>query len=394
MNKKGKTIARILALFLALLFLIGAIGSAVFATSWDDDVYAHGSGLSEQQISDTAKFLGVESEQTPRIIIRGEDSQKYLNEPATDAAMISSVYIKKNNSRTVSVEVITPLTIQSVTSMQYANAAVTAGVTGLDIKVGAVVPVSGTSALSGVYKALESKGIKLDTQRTQTANEEIQIINEITENNKENEGFSKEQLNEAVLEGKQEVIEVKENNGIVNTGDVENIVQNVIKDNNLTQVFNNLDIENLNIILNNFGNLVNNNNFNLDEVKMQLQDLASKAQDFAQKEVARVQEFFKTEEGQKYIDSIKDTLNPEQLNALIEGGKEALSSPQLEGLLNGIKENLSPDKLGSLVESAKNSIGIDSETINNVKEKSAGFFSWLGDFFKSIFDGIANLFRG
>lgn len=392
--KKRKNAIRIIALVLAILMLLSMIAQVITAqSSWTEDVFAYGAGLSDSQVQSTAVFLEVSNEETPRIIIKGEDAQKYLNEPSSDASMISSVYIKKNNDNKINVEVVTPLTIQSVSSLQYANAAVTAGVNGLDIKVGSVVPVTGTSALTGVYKALENIGVKLDTDRTEAANKEIEIINEITENNKDKEGFTKEKLNEAVLEGKKQIVEIKDSNGVVVADDVKNVVQNVLTNSNLNQVINNVDIENLTLIFNNFVNITNNNTFNIGEVKVQLQSIADNAGELAKKELEKVQQFLQTDQGKAYLESIKDKLNPEQLKGLLESGKNALSSSQIEDALNSIKENISPDKLNDLVNSAKNAFSINSETVENVKEQATSFFGFIRNFFSrivSFFKGLTN----
>lgn len=389
MKKKA---IRILALVLAVLILGGTIIGALVnaeSASWEKDVYAYGSGLSNTQIESTAKFLGV-SKKTPRMIIKGKDAEKYINEPSTNASMISSVYISKNNSKDIKVEVVTPLTIQSVSSLQYSNAAITAGVKGLDIKVGAVVPVSGTSALTGVYKALESLGVNLDTKRTELANEEISKINEISDNNKNNPKFSKDKLNKAIVEGKEKILEIKQNDGNINAEKIEKVIQNVIKDNNLNNVVNNIDIKNLNIIFNNFAKIANDKNFDLNTVKTQLKNLAGSIQELAKKELTKAQEFLKTDEGKSFLESIKGKLNSTDINALLDKGKESLSSENIEKLLNSVKDNISSEKLNELVNSAKENLGITPEKVNEVKSKATGFlgkiFETIKNFFRSLFN--------
>ena len=66
---------------------------------------------------------------------------------------------KKTDKGTgVKVKIKTPENITLVTAEQYANAAITAGVTDAEIEVAAVSKVTGESALTGVYKAFEANG--------------------------------------------------------------------------------------------------------------------------------------------------------------------------------------------------------------------------------------------
>ncbi len=385
-----KNIIRVVSLVLAILMLSGIVlGAVLNAQEWTEDIYAYGAGLSESQINSTAGFLEVPGEDTPKMVIRGEDAVKYIDEDASDAAMISSVYIKKNNTNDVNVEVVTPLTIQSVTSLQYANAAITAGVTGIDIKVAAVVPVSGTSALTGVYKALEKMGVEVDSKKTEKANEEIERINEISENHKDNPDFSKDKLNKAVIDGKQQIIDIEKNEGNITANQIDQITQNVIKDNQLTNIVNNIDIENLNIIFNNFAEITKSEGFDFDKVQSQLKNLADNINNIAKKELNRAQAFLKTDEGNAFLESIKDKLNADELNALLEKGKASLDSGEIEKALNSVKENISTEKLNELVDSAREKFGISQETIDNVSNSAKGFFSKIieaiSEFFRKLF---------
>ena len=54
-------------------------------------------------------------------------------------------------------KIITEDNITKITSNQYANAAITAGVSDVEIDVASVSKVTGESALTGVYKAFRSQ---------------------------------------------------------------------------------------------------------------------------------------------------------------------------------------------------------------------------------------------
>ena len=64
----------------------------------------------------------------------------------------------------------------------YATAMLTAGITDAIVEVAAPKPVTGHSALVGIYKAYEMKtGEELDVERTDVANEELTMATELAE---------------------------------------------------------------------------------------------------------------------------------------------------------------------------------------------------------------------
>ena len=233
-----KNVVRVIAVIIAVLLLMGTLGSVinlVKAESLDINkgVYLYGAGLTHEEAERTKTLLEIDIENVDYVRITGADALKFINENNQDSQMISSIYAKKNNDNIVKVEVMTPLMITDVSSLQYSNAAITAGVKGLDIKVASVTQVTGTSALTGVYKLMEMLGQEVDVQRTKAANEEIQTVNVIAKEHQDDENFNKEDLNKAVVEGKQQLIEIKESDGNVVAEQIENVTNTVIKDNNL-----------------------------------------------------------------------------------------------------------------------------------------------------------------
>lgn len=393
MNKK---FIRYLAGFLAVIMLLAIIApllTPVFAKdTWKNEVYGYGAALSEEEISSTADFLGIKNKNIDRIKIEGNDTLKYLGEASNDNEMISSVYIRENGKEEISVEVVTPLTIQKVSSLQYSNAAITAGLEGVDIKVASIRPVTGESALAGVYKALEQKGVEIDQEKAKNANEEIQVINVIADENKNEEGFSKEKLNEAVVEAKQILVEQKTESGQnVSAQEVRDVIQNVIKDNNLTQYVTNVNIDNLTVVLQNF---INSNNIDLEKVKGQLTILASQAKDLAEKELNKLKDFLSTQEGKNFVNSLKDSVSKENLQKYLDGAKDAINSKEVENVLNGLKESLSTENLNNFLENAKDTLGLGNAENgeSSTQTSSGGLLQAIGDFFGSIFKAIGEFF--
>lgn len=379
-----KNVIRVVALIIAVLLLVGTLGSVinlVRAESLDINkgVYVYGAGLSQEEAEETKTLLGIKDKNIEYIKIKGEDSLKYINENNNDSQMISSIFAKKNNDDVVRVEVMTPLMITDVSSLQYSNAAITAGIKGLDIKVASVTQVTGTSALTGVYKLMEVLGQEVDTERTKAANEEIETINVIAKEHKDDENFNKEDLNKAVVEGKQQLINIKESDGNVVAEQVENVTNTVIKDNNLQNVLNNNDIQNLIIM---FTNFINIENLNINETKDQLNYLKENAANLAKEELKKVKEFIDTDAGKEFINNLQGSLTKENLEELLNNAKEGLNSKEVQDALNGIRENLNTENIKNYIDDISSKLGNDA----------GGFFNSITNFFSNIFESIVNFF--
>ena len=153
---------------------------------------------------------------------------------------------KQDEGTGVKVKILTQSNITKITSNQYANAAITAGVSDVEIDVASVSKVTGESALTGVYKALEANGETLDTDRTQVAQDELETTNEITENNSDNSDFNSSNLDQAMVEIKQELADIKQKQGsAATTEQVEQIVQDALKKFNLSNILSQDDIDKL-----------------------------------------------------------------------------------------------------------------------------------------------------
>lgn len=379
-----KNVIRVVALIIAVLLLVGTLGSVinlVRAESLDINkgVYVYGAGLSQEEAEETKTLLGIKDKNIGYIKIKGEDSLKYINENNNDSQMISSIFAKKNNDDVVRVEVMTPLMITDVSSLQYSNAAITAGVKGLDIKVASVTQVTGTSALTGVYKLMEVLGQEVDTERTKAANEEIETINVIAKEHKDDENFNKEDLNKAVVEGKQQLINIKESDGNVVAEQVKNVTNTVIKDNNLQNVLNNNDIQNLIIM---FTNFINIENLNINETKDQLNYLKENVANLAKEELKKVKEFIDTDAGKEFINNLQGSLTKENLEELLNNAKEGLNSKEVQDALNGIRENLNTENIKNYIDDISSQLGNDA----------GGFFNSITNFFSNIFESIVNFF--
>ncbi|WP_314680766.1 DUF1002 domain-containing protein [uncultured Granulicatella sp.] len=236
--------------------LLGLISQQVYAIDttavnekWGKPTVVYGGGLNDQQIKETSKLLGIKDENTVTTTkATGEDLVKYLGAgEANTSVMISSVMVqKRNKGEGVKVHIATPKNITLVTSEQYANAAITAGVADAEIEVAAVSKVTGESALTGVYKAFEANGIVLDEKRTAVAQKELELTNQIAQEQSKEKGFDAAKLDQAMIDIKKSLAEIKEKQGQVATKeDVERIVNEALKKYGLDKVISPTQVNNI-----------------------------------------------------------------------------------------------------------------------------------------------------
>ena len=226
-----------------------AIDTTAINEKWGKPTVVYGGGLNDQQIKETSKLLGIKDENTVTTTkATGEDLVKYLGAgEANTSVMISSVMVqKRNKGEGVKVHIATPKNITLVTSEQYANAAITAGVADAEIEVAAVSKVTGESALTGVYKAFEANGVVLDEKRTAVAQKELELTNQIAQEQAKEKGFDAAKLDQAMIDIKKALAEIKEKQGQVATKeDVERIVNEALKKYGLDTVISPTQVNNI-----------------------------------------------------------------------------------------------------------------------------------------------------
>ena len=215
----------------------GDIDTTVTDEKWGKPTFVYGGGLSETQIKETEKLLGIKkTENVASVAVTGEDLVKYLKEGSGDTAnMISSVLVQKDNSgKGVNVTIETPENITQITQDQYANAAITAGVNDAKIVVASVKKVTGESALTGIYKAFDVNGEDLDQDRMEVAQKELETTNDIAQENADKSDFDSAKFDQAIIEIKQELADLKEKQGELATKeDIERIINDALKNNQL-----------------------------------------------------------------------------------------------------------------------------------------------------------------
>lgn len=129
----------------------------------------------------------------------------------------------------------------------YRNAAVTLGVEHAKITVAAPIPVTGESALAGIYYSLEANGAKVPQANKDLAQEELKALSDINAENKDKTGYDANKLNVALADIKSGLAKAKESKGNLTEEDVRKIVEDTLKNYKLDQVITGNQI---NIIIN------------------------------------------------------------------------------------------------------------------------------------------------
>lgn len=258
-------------------FLVAAvmmIGFAVPAHATNDSIneklgvpiVVYGDTLSDAQKQEVTELLEVtDPESVEKYTVTGEDIANYID-GNPNSRMFSSAKIKQEEEGTgLTINIVTPDNITEVTNEMYANALLTAGVENATVDVASPVKVSGHSALTGIYKAYDAKGQQLDKERMELANDELDVATNLAEK----EGLNQEKVSELLTEIKKAIAEQNP----ATKEEVQQIVEEQL--NNLEISLSEEDRQMLIDLFNRMRDL----DINFDNVKKQLDDIASKVQE-------------------------------------------------------------------------------------------------------------------
>ena len=136
----------------------------------------------------------------------------------------------------------------------YRNAAVTLGVQHAEITVAAPIPVTGESALAGIYYSLEENGASVPQENKDLAQEELSALSNINAENQGKEGYDADKLNVALTDIKTAVANAKKNNSNLTEADIRKIVEETLKNYGLSS---SVTADQINLIINFAVNLSN-----------------------------------------------------------------------------------------------------------------------------------------
>lgn len=269
-------IKRITFILLSLLIIFGVLGNQLtYASTNDGDgineklgvpSVVYGDTLSEAQEKEVRKMLDVQNrENVDEYRVNGQDIANYID-GNPNSRMFSSVKITPNEKgKGLEVNLVTPDKITQVTKEMYKNALLTAGVEDATVDVASPVKVSGHSALTGIYKAYDEKGVKLDQDRMKVADEELGVATKLAED----AGISPEKVSELMTNVKKEIAQKNP----ASKEEVEQIINDQLKSLNIE-----LSPEDRQLLTDLF-NKIRNLNINFDEVQKQLDEITSNVKD-------------------------------------------------------------------------------------------------------------------
>lgn len=167
----------------AFVAILAAMAAAILILSFAGparadatEVVTLGADLTDAQRQEMLDLFGVSDDKVPVLEVTNQEERDYLQGLISDDQIgtraISSVYVRlKDDGSGIAVQT---SKITYVTEQTYANALVTAGIADADVFAAAPFPVSGTAALTGVFKAFEeATGDTIPEAAKETATKEL-----------------------------------------------------------------------------------------------------------------------------------------------------------------------------------------------------------------------------
>lgn len=301
---------KFITLLTAMLLSVVAMISFTKPVLADDDtpVVTLGTSLTDSQKQGTLKTLTapLNGGNYQTITVTGSDLVKYLNPSGdnftTSSGVWSSAMIQKTSSGSgINVKILDydgKNNITTITANQYKNAALTAGISDANIYVTSAIPIDGSGALAGVYAAYAKNGNALNQKQVNAAQDEMNTLSGITQDNKNKKGYSDAQLNNAVASAKNEMAKQGQN---ITDSQIRDIVNNQININHLGDTINNNQknqIVNLLIEIRDSGALKDGN------FKQQASKLSSQIQNGAK----NIFNKFNTQENRNWLQNLWDQI--------------------------------------------------------------------------------------
>ena len=301
---------KFITLLTAVLLSVVAMISFTEPVLADDDtpVVTLGTSLTDAQKQGTLKTLTapLNGGNYQTITVTGSDLVKYLNPSGdnftTSSGVWSSAMIQKTSSGSgIDVKILDydgKNNITTITANQYKNAALTAGISDANIYVTSAIPIDGSGALAGVYAAYAKNGNALNQKQVNAAQDEMNTLSGITQDNKNKKGYSDAQLNNAVAGAKNEMAKQGQN---ITDSQIRDIVNNQININHLGDTINNNQknqIVNLLIEIRDSGALKDGN------FKQQASKLSSQIQNGAK----NIFNKFNTQENRNWLQNLWDQI--------------------------------------------------------------------------------------
>jgi len=265
-----------LTAIVSLFTLVLGFAIPAFASSDNDEdsinekyglpIVVYGEALSEKQKGEVRELLGVKDPtKVKEITVTGKDLVTYIKGDEHSNMYSSAKITRKDTGEGLVINQVTPENITEVTDEMYANALLTAGIQDAVVDVASPVKVSGHSALVGIYKAYdEGEGTALNKDRTEVANEELNLATDLAKK----EGLDQDKVSELLTEIKKEIAAQNP----ATKEEIEKIIDEKLKTLQIQ-----LSPEDRQLLVDLF-NKMRDLNINFDNVQSQLEDLSNDIQ--------------------------------------------------------------------------------------------------------------------
>lgn len=229
-------------------------------------IIVYGANLSDAEVEKVRELLDVDEAQDAREYeVTGQDYNDYIGGNPSSNMYSSAKIVGEEKGKGITIHIVTPENITKVTSEMYLNALLTAGVENASVYVASPRPVTGHSALTGIYKAYDAEGVTLDEDRMEVAGEELGVATDLAER----EGMSQEKVSELLAEIKKAISEQKP----ATKEDIERIIQE-----QLSKLEINLSEKDRQMLIDLFEKM-RSLNIDFGKVKEQLEDLTNTIKD-------------------------------------------------------------------------------------------------------------------
>lgn len=232
-----------------------------------DKVVSFGKDLNDSQKDIMARYfqyVDAKNIDVPVVYVSNAEERKYLK------GIVPPSVIGKRAISSAMVELLGPgkgihVTSQNitwVTDEMFSNALITAKIKDAEIKAGAPFPVSGTAALTGIFKAFEkATGQKIDETAKKVANEELVRMGQLGD-----AIGDKDKAATLILKVKEEIIK----NNITDPKEQEKVIKNVADSLNIQLT--DAQIQEIVKLMQKIGQL----NLNINDIRSQLTSITEK----------------------------------------------------------------------------------------------------------------------
>lgn len=202
-----------------------------------DEYASYGYSLDANQRENTKRLLTADEVLPENEITMTPETYVSIfgGDPANIGNIYSSAYVKyEDEGHGVKVDIVTPETILQVSEESYVNAAITSGMSDVNIGIASTVEVTGEGGLAGIYAIQQATGVEVDPEVAQLTNEELALNSELgTEVATDNPDATSDEAdaltNGLLADIKNEVAKLaQKNNGEIADSDARDIVINIV----------------------------------------------------------------------------------------------------------------------------------------------------------------------